>query len=48
MPAHSGIPENEKCDELAKSAASSPDLPDDSGYLAQISNGNNIFEEEND
>lgn len=48
VPAHTGIPENEKCDELAKGAASSAGLPDDNGYLTQISNGNNIFEEEDD
>ena len=30
---HAGQNENERCDELAKAAAKSPDLPVDSGYL---------------
>jgi ribonuclease HI len=30
---HAGHPENERCDELAKAAAQSPDLPVDPGYL---------------
>ena len=29
---HSGIDENERCDQLAVDAAQQPDLPDDSGY----------------
>jgi len=33
VPAHSGIKENERCDELAKSAAQSDNLIDDKGYL---------------
>jgi ribonuclease HI len=30
---HAGHPENERCDELAKAAARSPDLPADPGYF---------------
>lgn len=33
--AHDGHPENERCDELAKSAAKSPDREADAGYLAE-------------
>jgi ribonuclease HI len=29
---HSGHPENERCDELAKAAAMAADLPEDTGY----------------
>lgn len=29
---HAGHPENERCDELARQAASQPDLPPDEGY----------------
>ena len=29
---HANDPENERCDELAKAAASQPDLPADAGY----------------
>jgi ribonuclease HI len=36
VPAHVGISENERCDELAKSAASSVNLPDDTGYINSI------------
>lgn len=31
---HTGIPENERCDELARQAAKMPELPVDSGYTA--------------
>lgn len=30
---HSGHPENERCDELARDAASGSDLPEDSGFM---------------
>jgi len=40
VPAHSGIKENERCDELAKESASQENLPDDKGY-----NPNSIFDE---
>lgn len=33
IPAHSGIEDNERCDKLAKTAAQSNDLLDDTGYL---------------
>jgi ribonuclease HI len=33
IPAHSGITENERCDQLAKEAALAKDLPIDQGYL---------------
>lgn len=32
VPGHSGIPENERCDQLAVAAAARPDLPPDPGY----------------
>jgi ribonuclease HI len=32
---HSGHPENERCDELARNAASSQELREDSGFSAQ-------------
>jgi ribonuclease HI len=32
---HAGHPENERCDALAVAAYHSPDLPEDSGYLAE-------------
>ncbi|MFH1050563.1 MAG: ribonuclease HI [bacterium] len=32
VPAHTGITENERCDQLAKEAASQDNLPEDSGY----------------
>lgn len=32
---HVGYPENERCDELARQAASKPDLPPDPGYLLE-------------
>ena len=31
---HTGIPENERCDELARQAAQVPELPIDTGYVA--------------
>jgi ribonuclease HI len=31
--AHSGNPENERCDKLSRQAASRPGLPEDTGYL---------------
>jgi ribonuclease HI len=31
---HSGHPENERCDRLARQAAAGPSLPPDTGYLA--------------
>ena len=31
---HSGVPDNERCDELARLAARQPDLPPDPGYQA--------------
>lgn len=31
---HAGVPDNERCDELARAAARQPDLPDDPGYQA--------------
>lgn len=31
---HSGHPENERCDELARAAASGTALPDDSGFIS--------------
>jgi ribonuclease HI len=34
---HSGVPENERCDQLAQQAARSPDLPVDSAYEAENS-----------
>ena len=34
---HAGIPENERCDQLAVEAAESPNLPADKGYEASIS-----------
>jgi ribonuclease HI len=33
---HSGVPENERADELAKEAAMGADLPEDSGYLSPV------------
>jgi ribonuclease HI len=40
VPAHTGIPENERCDELAKSAAGQFTLPDDIGYINSINQKN--------
>lgn len=34
VPGHAGVPENERCDVLAKAAASSSGLPDDAAFLA--------------
>lgn len=34
---HAGIPENERCDQLAVEAAEAPNLPADVGYEASIS-----------
>jgi len=36
---HAGIPENERCDELAVDAAESANLPADTGYEASIEEG---------
>ena len=33
---HSGHPENERCDTLARQAAAEPDLPDDTGYTGSV------------
>lgn len=33
---HANIPENEICDRLAVAASSGNDLPEDTGYIAQI------------
>lgn len=33
---HAGIPENERCDELAVEAAEAPNLPADEGYEASL------------
>ncbi|MGK7391585.1 MAG: ribonuclease HI [Candidatus Cyclobacteriaceae bacterium M2_1C_046] len=35
---HAGIPENERCDQLAVEAASEPILPPDKGYEDQLNN----------
>lgn len=35
---HAGIPENERCDQLAVEAASLPNLPADKGYEDQLDN----------
>lgn len=32
---HAGHPENERCDELARTEAARPDLPEDSGFSAE-------------
>ncbi len=38
VPAHSGITENERCDQLAKEAASQDNLPEDEGYYKYCKN----------
>ncbi|MFC2129848.1 ribonuclease HI [Bacteroidota bacterium] len=43
VPAHTGIAENERCDELAKEAAGMPDLPDDSEYIESLEGDNILF-----
>lgn len=34
VPGHSGVPDNERCHELALAAAQQPDLPPDEGFVA--------------
>lgn len=36
---HAGIPENERCDQLAVAAATEPDLPPDKGFESGLYNG---------
>jgi len=45
VPAHKGISENERCDELAKEAAGVSNLPDDTEYLESLE-GENFFNRE--
>jgi ribonuclease HI len=40
---HSGIPENEECDKLAKKAAEGKNLKIDSGFESQKKQNNNLF-----
>ena len=40
---HSGVPENEICDQLAKKAAEGTYLPDDVGYLDSIKPSSGLF-----
>ncbi len=40
---HAGVPENERCDELAVAAAQSGDLSPDVGYISETANGATQF-----